>query len=156
MSMNVQFINPFLDAVINVLKVMAQTDATPGKPFLKKEKQGMGDVTGLIGMVGEKAKGSLAITFTEPAILHVTAAMLGEELSEVDETIADMVGEITNMVCGGAKRVLSERGYKFDLAVPSTIIGRGHSISHKTSGPVVVIPFEMEKGSFFVEVCFEE
>jgi len=153
--MNVTFINPFLASILNVLSTMANTQARPGKPVLKKGHQAMGDVTGMIGMTGEKTRGSLAITFTGAAIRTITSRMLGEEQPELDETVADMVGEITNMVTGGAKRILSEQGYRFDMAIPTTIIGKDHQIYHKTSGPIIVIPFEVEGADFFIEVCFE-
>jgi chemotaxis protein CheX len=154
--MNVEFINPFLESIINVLATMANTEAQPDKPFLKIEKSAKGDVTGIIGLMGEKAKGSLAITFTEPAILHIASKMLGENIQKVDASIADCVGEITNMVTGGAKKILSEKGYVFDMAIPSTIIGKNHLITHKTSGKIICIPFKTAAGSFFVEVCFSE
>ena len=154
--MNAEMINPFLKSVLEVLSTMAMIEATPGKPFLKKERLATGDVTGMIGLVGEKAKGSLAISFSENAIRHISTQMLGEEPAALDDGIADLVGEITNMVSGNAKRMLSEKGYKFEMAIPSTVIGREHQILHNTKGPVVVVPFEMDKGKFFIEVCFED
>ncbi len=132
--MNIEFVNPFLVSIMNVLATMAKTEAKPEKPFLKSEKSAKGDVTGIIGLTGDKAKGSLAITFTEPATLHIVSQMLGENAQKIDESVADCVGEITNMVTGGAKKILSEKGYKFDMAIPSTVIGRNHSIIHKTRG----------------------
>jgi len=154
--MNVEFINPFLESIIKVLATMANTEAIPGKPFLKSEKSAKGDVTGVIGLAGDKARGSLAITFSEQAVLHVISQMLGEEITQVDAAVADGVGEITNMVTGGAKKILSEKGYTFSMAIPTTIVGKNHSITHQTSGRIVCIPFETAAGSFFVEVCFEE
>jgi chemotaxis protein CheX len=154
--MNIEFINPFLESIVKVLATMANTTATPEKPFLKTTKRANGDVSGIIGLAGEKAKGSLAITFTEPCILHIASQMIGEEVKNVDNSVADCVGEITNMVTGGAKKILSEKGYTFDMAIPSTIIGKNHSIAHKTVGPIICIPFKTASGSFFVEVCFSE
>jgi chemotaxis protein CheX len=155
--MNIEFVNPFLVSIINVLATMAKTEAIPDKPFLKTEKSAKGDVTGIIGLTGDKkAKGSLAITFTEPAIVHIVSKMLGEDLQKIDLSVADCVGEITNMVTGGAKKILSEKGYKFDMAIPSVIIGRNHAIVHSTKGQVICIPFKITAGSFFIEVCFEE
>ncbi|MBF0564139.1 MAG: chemotaxis protein CheX, partial [Nitrospirae bacterium] len=66
------------------------------------------------------------------------------------------VGEITNMVTGGAKKILAERGYKFEMAIPTTIVGKNHVITHKTRGPIVIVPFKTTFGDFFVEVCFEK
>ncbi len=154
--MNVEFINPFLESIIKVLATMANTEAIPGKPFLKSDRCAKGDVTGVIGLAGDKARGSLAITFTEPAVLHIISRMLGEEIQQVDSSVADGVGEITNMVTGGAKKILSEKGYTFSMAIPTMIVGKNHTISHQTSGRIVCIPFETVAGSFFVEVCLEE
>jgi len=154
--MNVAFINPVLETIIAVLSAMAKTDATPGTPFLKQEKTARGDVTGVIGLTGDQARGSLAITFTEEAILHIVSRVLGETILVVDDTVADCVGEITNVVTGGTKRILSEQGYSFDLAIPTTIIGKNHTITHKTNGRTICIPFKTPAGDFFVEVCFEE
>ena len=154
--MNVEFVNPFLDSIVKVLSTMAQTEAQPGRPELKNGNVAKGDVTGVIGLTGALARGSLAITFTEGAILHIASQMLGEKIEEFDDSIADTVGEITNMVTGGAKKILSEKGYKFDMAIPSTILGKGHSIAHKTNAQIIIVPFTTEAGDFFVEICFEE
>lgn len=153
--MNVEFINPFLTSILNVLSTMAMLEATPGKPVIKKGTGAQGDVTGLIGMIGDKAKGSLAITFTEPVVLEINRRMLGEAPATIDDSVVDLVGEITNMVCGGAKSALSEKGYEFDLAIPGMISGKGHNVTHKTKGPTVLVPFTTEFGEFFVEVAFE-
>ena len=153
--MNVEFINPFLDAILNVLSTMAQTEAITGKAYIKDDSQALGDVTGMIGLAGNQVRGSLAITFTEAAILNISSKMLGESLDSIDGTVRDVVGEITNMVSGGAKKVLSEKGYKFEMAIPTTITGKSHSITHKTKGAIIVVPFTTEAGNFFVEVCFE-
>ncbi len=55
--MNVEFINPFLSSMLNVMSTMAKMELTPEKPKLKKDDVAMGDVSGLIGMVSEQAKG---------------------------------------------------------------------------------------------------
>lgn len=154
--MNVEFINPFLISTAHVIKTMAKTEAKPGKPFLKSDKSAKGDVTGIVGMSGVKAKGSLAISFTESAILHIYTQMLGEKAETISDELVDCVGEITNMVCGGAKALLSEKGYKFEMAIPTMIAGKNHTIFHKTNGKIICIPFDTSAGSFFVEICFEE
>ena len=59
--MNVEFINPFLSSLINVLSTMAQTQLKPGKPRIKTDEKACGDVSGLIGMVGPQTRGSFSI-----------------------------------------------------------------------------------------------
>ncbi len=148
--------NPFVVSTINVIKTMARTEVKPGKLFLKSDKIAKGDVTGIVGLRGAQAKGSLAITFTEPAILHIFSQMLGENAEGISDALVDCVGEITNMICGGAKAILSEKGYKFEMAIPSMIAGKNHSVFHKTNGKIICIPFDTVAGSFFLEICFEE
>jgi len=154
--MNVEFVNPFLISTANVLSTMAKTEAKFSKPFLKTDRSAKGDVTGIIGMNCSQARGSLAITFTEAAILHIYNQMLGETAKEVNDDVVDCVGEITNMITSGAKAILSEKGYQFELAIPTMVAGNNHSISHKTKGSVICVPFDTIAGSLFVEVCFEE
>ena len=77
--MNVEFINPFLESIVNVLSTMAQLEAKPGRPMIKKDDVAQGDVTGLIGMTGEQARGSLAVSFSEQAILEISKQRLGDE-----------------------------------------------------------------------------
>jgi chemotaxis protein CheX len=153
--MNAEIINPFLNSMVNILHDMAGTEAKPGKIFLKKTSKAGGDVTGIIGLAGESTRGSLAVSFPEPVILFITSKMLGETYSSLEPIVIDMVCEIVNMVLGSAKQVLSENGYRFEMAIPSTVAGRGHTITHKTDGPVIVVPFDTEAGDFYIEVCFE-
>ncbi|NLH49500.1 MAG: chemotaxis protein CheX [Myxococcales bacterium] len=155
--MKVDYVNPFLNGILNVLATMAMIEAVPGKPYLKTGETAKGEVTGLIGLASPELKGSLAINFTKGAILRIAEAMLGEHLTEIDATALDVAGEITNMVTGGAKRELSEKGYKFDMALPTIVNGIEHCISHGTKAPTIVVPFTIESaGEFYVEVSFEE
>ena len=63
--MNVDFINPFLSSLSNVLSTMGGVECKIGKPTLKNNKLSLGDVTGIIGMAEPQLKGSLAISFTQ-------------------------------------------------------------------------------------------
>lgn len=108
--MNVNFINPFLQSLLNVVSTMASMDLTPGKPQIKSDNLAKGDVSGLIGLVGPQTKGSLSITFEQKLVLQIMQNMLGENPGKINEEVTDLVGEITNMVTGGAKKSIgSER-----------------------------------------------
>lgn len=154
--MRVEFINPFLSSMLNVMSTMAKMELTPEKPKLKKDEVAMGDVSGLIGMVSPETKGSLSITFDGPLALATMKGMVGEAPDEVNEEITDLVGEITNMVTGGAKRMLSEKGIEFDMATPIVVSGKSHTIHHKSKGPVVIIALRSEHGRAYIEFSFDE
>ena len=154
--MNADFVNPFISGLLNVLETMAQTTLTPGKPQRKQSDIARGDVSGLIGMVGPEVRGSLSITFDEGLALTIMERMVGERPDKVDAEVGDMVGEITNMICGNAKRNLGEKGYEFGMATPIVVSGKQHSISHQVDGPKIILPFMCDDGQAHLEICFDK
>jgi chemotaxis protein CheX len=155
MIMNVQFINPFLEGTMDVLKTMARVDPTVGKPYLRKGNQAKGDVSGIIGMTGS-ARGSLALSFSEKSILLIVSNMIGEKYMEINDEVRDAVGEITNMISGVARKKLEAQGYNISAAIPTVVSGKDHAILHVLGGPSIIIPFEVGDGAFYVDVCLDE
>jgi chemotaxis protein CheX len=153
--MRVEFINPFISSLLNVLSTMAQLELTPGKPRLKKDDKAKGDISGIMGMMSEQAKGSFALTFDESLALAIMNNMLGEKPAKIDAEVIDMVGEITNMVTGGAKRILAEKGFDFDMSTPIVVSGKGHTVTHKSDGPKLLLPLTSKFGSASIEICFD-
>ena len=153
--MDAKYINPFINATLNVLETMASTKAEAGKPYLKKERVATGDVSGVIGLTGE-VSGTISVSFTEKSILAIVSNMFGEEMKELNEEIEDAVGEITNMISGQARQELEQLGRSLQAAIPTVVMGKNHSITHVTSHPVIAIPFSTDNGGFTIEVCFEE
>ncbi len=150
--MRAEFINELLNATVTVLETMAQVSPRPGRPFIKKKRVSVGDVTGIIGMAGENGlQGTFAISFSESCILHVVSEMLMEEFTELNDEIRDAVGEITNMISGAARAKLSDMGYHFDMAIPTVIAKKAHTITQVTKAPIIVIPFETDQGGFIAE-----
>lgn len=154
-KINVDIVNPFLESMSNVLATMAMLEPQAGQVAIKDEDIACGEITGIIGLVGDNFKASLAVSFSRPVILEITARMLGEEITDIDDTVIDLVGEITNMVTGGAKNLLDQKGYSIGLSTPMVVTGVNHKVTHKAKGPRIVVPFTLESGEFFVEVCFE-
>jgi len=150
-----KIINPFLEAAVNVLKTMAMVEAKPGKPFLKKDSKAFGDVSGIIGITGD-AQGSMSISFEAPAICAVVANLFGNEVKEVNDEVKDAVGEMTNMICGDARRRLEGQGVSLQAGTPTVVAGKDHSVTHINTGPMLAVPFSTPNGRFVVEVAFND
>ncbi len=148
-------INPFLTATANVLSTMAMLTPETGKPYLKKGKTAIGDISGIIGMTGH-SKGVVVLSFSKEAICKIVGSMLGEEYTEITSDISDAVGELTNMISGDARRRLVEAGYTFEAGLPTIVSGKGHEIESVTSGPVIVMPFTVDGHKFVVEASFDD
>lgn len=154
--MNAAFINPFISALLNVMSTMAQTELTPGKPKKKDDDKACGDISGLIGMVGENIQGSLSISIEENLALTIMENMLGEKPSAINADVKDMVGELTNMVCGGAKNELSQKGFEFGMATPIVVSGKNHTVIHQVDGKKMIMPFNHASGNLYLEMCFNK
>jgi len=154
--MKAELINPFLSSTLNVLTTMCKVKPIAGTPRLKQGSSTWGAVTGIIGMASDKLSGNMVISFDEPSILALVSNMLSEKFVELNPEIVDAVGELTNMISGGAKNQLSELGYNFSMATPIMITGQGVSITQLSKAPVIQIPFEMPEGKFVIEANLAE
>lgn len=128
--MDAKHLNPALDSITNVLTTMAGITPTIGKPSIKSDQNAPGIITGVIDMISDKTTGSLAISFSKPVALKLANKMLQSDINDVDETIKDLVGEMTNMMAGGAKAIYQEQGYDFKMTQPKVIAGENHQVKH--------------------------
>lgn len=152
--MDVNYINPFLEGTLEVVKKMASVDAIAGKPYTKTDSTGCGDVSGIIGITGN-AVGSLAISFSEPCICAITSNMIGETYKDICRDVFDTVGELTNMISGVARTHMEREGLIVYAAIPTVVYGKNHIIMHILKTPSIVIPFSTRYGQFFVDVSIK-
>ena len=153
--MNVDVINAFVDGSIHVLKLMAFMDVTAGKPFLKKDRLAIGDVSGIIVFSGSFT-GSLALSFSENCIFKIVSNMLGEEVSNIDHLVQDTAGELTNMISGDARKRMEGKGLIVSAGIPSVVVGKNHEISHVLEGPSIIVPFNTEFGAFVADFNIQQ
>lgn len=144
---------PFIHASVNVVKTLTQFDVSAGEPFTKVGNQTWGEVTGIIGLAGEGIDGNMAVSFELPAILAIVSKMLMEDFHELSDEVIDAVGELTNMICGGAKKELCEHGLKVSMATPVVLKGKGVEVSQVSKTSILAIPFSLNSvvGQFVVE-----
>ena len=154
--MKVEYINPFINAVKKVLSTMASTESEHGRPSLKEEgnRIALGDVSAMIELSGE-SRGSVGVSFSKDCILQIAKQMFGEDYTEINEGIKDMVGEIVNMVSGEARRELEKMGFNFSAGIPTTFSGDKHELKHSVATKTILIPFTTKAGAYYVEVCFD-
>jgi chemotaxis protein CheX len=158
--MKVNFINPVLKSTMIMFSTMAHIEPKVGAPMMKKNSQPVQgkNITGLMDMIGTKGKASIALTFSEKAILLIANKMMPPDspTASIDGMVIDLVGELANMVLGGAKSELENEGYLFQLSLPTIIFGSDYLITHKTNAPIIMLPFTMPEGGFFIDASYEE
>jgi chemotaxis protein CheX len=134
-------LNAFLTAARDTLSTMAMLEIeVEGYSTHADKIEKTLDYSTVVGLTGEK-DGVLVITLTAALAKQVVGAMLGMDESELDENedILDGVGELGNMVAGGAKTALQDSPHHFDLALPTTIRGDEVVLQPKSGTPGLII-----------------
>ena len=86
--------------------------------------------------------------------MQAASHMLMMEAKEVDDDVLDAVGELTNIVAGGAKAELEE--YQLAVSLPSVITGRNHEVHFPSNVQPICIPFDTDWGEMSLEVGLAE
>lgn len=138
--MDVRYINPFIVATQHVFKTMFNIDVNVGKPSVKQAKTASSDITGVVGLVGEK-KGMLAVSLSGPAATCIYTILFGETAeSHRDPAVVDAMGELTNIISGQARMGLETGGLSLKAAVPMVIVGKDMEISFMSKLPIISLP----------------
>lgn len=152
-KVDVNFINPLVQAAVEILRSMAQIELKRGTPFLRTPTTppSQADVSGIIAMNSDRFLGSMAVCFDRSLILKVYRNMLGTEANEINNDVKDAVSELTNIIFGNAKRDLNAAGHTIAPAIPSVVSGPSHEVRHSLSGHCFCIPFESDHGKLLIE-----
>lgn len=150
--MDVRFINPFVLSVCNTFETMCATTVNVGKPQIKEGNSPCTDVSGVIGFSGDAA-GSVVMHFTFETASKIATAFAGIEIGPDHPDFADAIGELTNMVAGGAKSKFE--GLDISISLPNVIVGKNHNVSASRNSPRIIIPCATSLGSFKLEIGME-
>jgi len=150
--MDVRYINPFITSVKNVFQTMINVPFNLGKPNLRGESVPLYEISGIIGLSGD-VTGCIVVSLSCVLSYQLVSALTGEEITKVDEDCIDAIGEITNMIAGGAKKDFP--GGKTTISVPSVVIGK-HQVAYPKGVPIMTIPCETSAGRFAIDVALKE
>ncbi len=144
--MDVKYINPFIKATGTVFKTMLNLETSMEKPFLKSDRTATGDVTGVIGLVGDR-RGSVCVSFTETGARLVYKTLVGDDCKKVSPEVVDAVGELTNIIAGQARKEFERTGVNLKASIPTIIVGRGSELHMLGDSPMISLPFRFQVDS---------
>ena len=149
--MDVKYINPFLVAVKNVFNTMLEIPFKLGKPYIKKEPVPDHEISGIIGLSGG-VTGCVVINMSRVIALQLSSALVGEEITDLNDDCTDAIGEIANMIAGNAKTDFPDAGVS--ISVPSIVVGQ-HKMTYPQGIPVISIPCLTDKGELVIDVALK-
>lgn len=122
-TIDVNLLNPFIGATLDCLKQMAGAKPERRRVFVKTDPLMHGDICGIIGLTNGMT-GSCVVSFPEALARNIVGRFLGEDQAAVTRAmVEDGIGEVANMVAGGAKRMFSSTPYRFDISTPTVVHG---------------------------------
>ncbi|MBI1336542.1 MAG: chemotaxis protein CheX [Phycisphaera sp.] len=151
--MEATYIVPFIKSVQNVFGTMLQTQVEVGNPELKKAGSPAYDISGIIGMSGD-VEGSVVLSFPTAVAERVVSLFTGTDMDHAHDDFADAVGELVNMISGGAKAQF--KGKSVSISCPSVVIGNDHVVFNRKDVVSIHIPCTSEVGDFAVEVSVRQ
>lgn len=147
--MDNNFLLPFMKSTRNVFETMFQMPVTFGSPELKREPFGTNDVSAIIAMSGD-IEGVVVLAFTQDTARRVVAVFTASEAPLNNEDLSDAVGELVNMIAGGAKAQFN--GKNISISCPSVVLGSSHKVYGGKDIVTVSIPCACDCGDFHIEV----
>lgn len=146
--MDASYIKPFIDSTKAVFTTMLALEVTFGKPRLVDGTPPF-DVSGIIGMSGDVV-GSVVLSLPTQVAQKLVFKFTSMEVEVTSDDFADAIGEIVNMISGGAKAQFE--GRSVSISCPSVVIGSGHTVARPSNTPCVSIPCKTSLGDFSIDV----
>ncbi len=127
--MNIEYINPFIEASQTVLKQVANVDAKLGKVFLKSAPYMGESILIIVGITG-KIRGQAIFTMNKNVAFKVASAMMyGMPVDELNEISKSALSELTNMILGNTATILYNKGIGIEITPPSLLFGENLQIT---------------------------
>ncbi|NCC49906.1 MAG: hypothetical protein EOM20_01695 [Spartobacteria bacterium] len=151
----------FIESAMATFETMVFMPLTVGDAVPKSKGEPKGSISGTVGMTGAvNATGlefcgniSMIFTMDQAKAVFRGMMMMTEEDPVADEELNDVVGELANMVTGGAKAKLQDKGIDFKIGLPTVVVGDNHHLEPPKEAEVQIIPLRTEAtGEFFLEV----
>lgn len=152
--MDVKFLNPFVQAAVEVLKAEMEANTVRGEVTLQKSSLTSDDITVLINLIGD-VYGVVMYGMSTVTCLNLVSKIMGQEFTEFNALAQSGVAELGNVISGQATIRFSESGYKSNISTPTVLNGNGVEIS-TLDFPRVVVPLETQFGMVTVHLALRE
>lgn len=144
----------FCESASQTFETMVYMPIKCGEAVLKNAGLPLGAISGTIGITGEGICGCLSLIFSKKLAQKIFSSMMmmDDDASIEDHELHDAVGELSNMVAGGAKAKLQEEGIDFVIGLPTVVVGEAHHLEPPTKATTYIVPMEVSEETFYMEL----
>ena len=148
-----EIVNALRGSTEEVFSTMLGLEVECGEPYTETNAPGPSD--GIIGVVGLAGAwlGTASISCNAAMACRMSSAMLGMEITEVNEDLLDAISEIANMIVGSFKTKAELFLGPLGLSIPTVIYGLNFSARTAGKEQWVVTPYRCGPDVFEVKLC---
>ncbi|MBF0315952.1 MAG: chemotaxis protein CheX [Oligoflexia bacterium] len=166
----VNFLRSFTNATIKTLFIQADTPLLRQKIYILKNLPQancyfQGEIGSILQVESKDFFYGISLSCSRETYLKIISSMVKTTYNEINEENANGLAEITNIVNGQVKNAMSEH-FQFDCSIPivhldkmipnKELLFQGKKYTIFKGGETIVIPFQSNKGDFFIEIWYDK
>ncbi len=157
-SLDVNFVNPYIDAVSETLRTFARVEFIKNqKPFLFDIQKAITvDISSKLSIESEHFNGFLILGFPEMTFLQTASELLCNSQISINNDNQNVISELNNIIFKKCKDSWDELGFSFTKALPTIETGKNHHLKSTEIMTSIVIPFETNYGSLITLICIKD
>jgi chemotaxis protein CheX len=152
--MNIEYLNPFVEAASEVLQTECNIAVKRGALSLQKTCLTTDDVTVLISLMGQ-VHGVVLYGLSEKTSLNIVSRVMGKQFTVFDGLAQSGIAELSNVISGQATIRLSNAGFTSIVSPPTLIQGKGITVSTLDFSRIV-IPLTTVDGDLTLHLALRE
>lgn len=154
--MNIEYVNPFIEASQTVLKQVSNIDAKLGKVFLRASPYKGESILIIVGITG-KIRGQAIFTMTKEVAYKIASAMMfGMPVDELNEISKSALSELTNMILGNTATILYNKGIGIEITPPSLLLGENLQITQNKMKTICIPLYLSETEILEIDISVED
>lgn len=152
--MDVKIVNPFVEAVADVMPQLGFKEVKKVGLEVKPSNIPSAGVMALIGIAGA-VKGTVIYNLeTDHAKTVASTMMGGAPVPELDDMAQSAISEMANMLCANASIKLSNMGLNIDISTPTLMFGKD-AVLKVMVNKVLDVKLLMDNIPLAVEIAIE-
>lgn len=154
--MKVEYINPFIEASVDVINQTTGFKPAIGKVYIKNSPYTGDGVVILIGLTGQ-ISGNVVISLSKSLACNIASAMMmGMPVPELDEMAKSAIAELCNMILGHTANIFYKANMNIDITPPTVLTGDNMQFSPSKS-VTVCVPLNFEGGeALAIDISYKE
>jgi chemotaxis protein CheX len=152
-GLTAESINPFIESTIEAFEAVVGLPTKRTSIEVDRTGRITGELSAIIGITGNRT-GTISLSMSHKLAARLLAEMVGAppETTSSEADIRDAIGELLNIIAGGAKNHLSRQGVSLSISLPVIISGGAHDIHAHRDDPCLAIGFQVAEEPFALRV----